>query len=52
MLASQLEENVDSDRFSAMCSSLLALSTRVTKEAEKGLLRQIILDGEGKAKCF
>ena len=29
-----------------MCASLLALSTRAAKEVERGVLRQIILDGE------
>lgn len=46
MVASVLVEGVDADRFGAMCASLLALSTRAAKEVERGVLRQIILDGE------
>lgn len=46
MLASALAEGVDGDRFGAMCASLLALSTRAAKEVERGVLRQVILDGE------
>jgi predicted regulator of Ras-like GTPase activity (Roadblock/LC7/MglB family) len=46
MVASVLAEGVDADRFGAMCASLLALSTRAAKEVERGVLRQIILDGE------
>lgn len=46
MIAAVLAEGVDADRFGAMCASLLALSTRAAKEVERGVLRQIILDGE------
>jgi len=46
MLAAVLAEGVDADRFGAMCASLLALSTRAAKEVERGVLRQVILDGE------
>lgn len=46
MVASVLADGVDADRFGAMCASLLALSTRAAKEVERGVLRQIILDGE------
>ncbi len=46
IVASVLAEGVDADRFGAMCASLLALSTRAAKEVERGVLRQIILDGE------
>lgn len=45
-LASVLSSDVDSDRFGAMCASLLALATRAASEVERGELRQIILDGE------
>lgn len=44
--ASVLAPGVDADRFGAMCASLLALSTRASKEVERGTLRQVILDGE------
>lgn len=46
VLASVLAEGVDVDRFGAMCASLLALSSRAAQEVERGVLRQIILDGE------
>jgi predicted regulator of Ras-like GTPase activity (Roadblock/LC7/MglB family) len=46
MRASVLAPGVDADRFGAMCASLLALSTRAAKEVERGVLRQVILDGE------
>jgi len=46
MLAAVLAPGVDPDRFGAMCASLLALSTRAAKEVERGVLRQVILDGE------
>lgn len=45
-LASVLSSEVDSDRFGAMCASLLALATRAASEVDRGELRQIILDGE------
>lgn len=45
-VASVLSPGVDADRFGAMCASLLALSSRAAKEVERGVLRQIILDGE------
>ena len=46
VVAAVLADGVDVDRFGAMCASLLALSTRAAKEVERGVLRQIILDGE------
>lgn len=46
VLAAVLADGVDVDRFGAMCASLLALSTRAAREVERGVLRQIILDGE------
>lgn len=46
MQGAVLAEGVDPDRFGAMCASLLALSTRAAKEVERGVLRQVILDGE------
>lgn len=44
--AAVLAPAVDPDRFGAMCASLLALAMRAAKEVERGVLRQIILDGE------
>ena len=46
IIASVLSDEVDEDRFGAMCASLLALSTRAAAEIQRGELRQIILDGE------
>ncbi len=46
MQAAVLADGVDADRFGAMCASLLALSTRAAREVERGVLRQVILDGE------
>jgi predicted regulator of Ras-like GTPase activity (Roadblock/LC7/MglB family) len=46
MLAAVMDEGIDSDRFGAMCASLLALAARATKEVERGVLRQVILDGD------
>jgi predicted regulator of Ras-like GTPase activity (Roadblock/LC7/MglB family) len=46
LLAAAIDKGIDSDRFAAMCASLLALAARATKEIECGLLRQAILDGD------
>jgi predicted regulator of Ras-like GTPase activity (Roadblock/LC7/MglB family) len=46
LIAAVLDDGVDGDRFGAMCASLLALSTRAAKEVNRGILRQIVLDGE------
>lgn len=46
IIASVLSDDVDEDRFGAMCASLLTLSTRAAAEIQRGELRQIILDGE------
>ena len=45
ILASVLADEVDEDRFGAMCASLLSLSSRAAAEIGRGELRQIILDG-------
>ena len=45
IIASVLADEVDEDRFGAMCASLIALSTRAAAEIQRGDLRQIILDG-------
>jgi len=41
-----LDENVDSDRFGAMCASLLALATRAAEEISRGKLKQVLIEGE------
>lgn len=43
--ASLMGPSTNADRFGAMCSSLLALADRAGKEADRGRLRQVILDG-------
>jgi predicted regulator of Ras-like GTPase activity (Roadblock/LC7/MglB family) len=45
IIASVMSQEVDADRFGAMCASLLALANRAAKEVSRGDLRQIILDG-------
>lgn len=45
IIASVLADEVDEDRFGAMCASLIALSSRAANEVGRGDLRQIILDG-------
>ncbi|RZU38442.1 hypothetical protein EV700_2374 [Fluviicoccus keumensis] len=45
IVASQLADSADADRFGAMCASLLALASKAAQEVERGQLRQVILDG-------
>jgi uncharacterized protein len=45
VLASELRQQVNVDRFAAMSAALLALATRAAKEVDCGELRQLILDG-------
>jgi len=46
VLASMLPDTVDSDRFGAMCATVLALASRMAQEVERGALRQVIIEGE------
>jgi uncharacterized protein len=46
MLATALTPAIQVDRFSAMCASLLALAARASGEAERGDLRQLVIDGQ------
>lgn len=46
IIASGLNANVDSDRFGAMCASLLALADRAAQEIERGALKQVLIEGE------
>lgn len=46
VLASMLPSQVDSDRFGAMCATLLALASRMAHEVARGPLRQVIVEGE------
>lgn len=45
-LASELGNNVDPDRFSAMCASLLALADRTAREISRGELKQVLIEGD------
>lgn len=44
-LAWVLDENVDPDRFGAMCASLLALANRAAQEISRGELKQVLIEG-------
>ena len=44
-LAWVLDENVDPDRFGAMCASLLALADRAAQEISRGELKQVLIEG-------
>lgn len=44
-LAAVLDESVDSDRYGAMCASLLALSSRAAEEISRGELKQVMIEG-------
>ncbi|KHK49133.1 hypothetical protein PI87_27100 [Ralstonia sp. A12] len=45
LIASVMSDEVNADRFAAMCASLLTLASRAAQEIARGDLRQIILDG-------
>ncbi len=45
VVESALAPNIDSDRFGGMCAALLALAMRAAKEAERGELQQLMLEG-------
>jgi hypothetical protein len=45
-LAAVLGEGVDSDRFGAMCASLLALANRAAQEIQRGDLKLVLVEGE------
>jgi uncharacterized protein len=45
-LAAVLGDEVDSDRFGAMCASLLALANRAAQEISRGKLKQVLIEGE------
>lgn len=45
-LAWVLDENVDPDRYGAMCASLLALSNRAAQEISRGELKQVMVEGD------
>jgi len=41
-----LSNEVDPDRFGAMCASLLALAKRAAEEISRGKLKQVLIEGE------
>ncbi len=41
-----LDNDVDPDRFGAMCASLLALANRAAQEISRGKLKQVLIEGE------
>ena len=41
-----LDDDVDPDRFGAMCASLLALANRAAQEISRGTLKQVLIEGE------
>lgn len=45
VVASALGPDTDPDRFGAMCAALMALATRAAREAARGDLQQLILEG-------
>jgi len=45
-LASVLNNDVNPDRYSAMCASLLALANRAAQEIQRGSLKLVLVEGE------
>jgi len=45
-LASALNKDVDPDRYSAMCASLLALANRAAQEVQRGNLKLVLVEGD------
>lgn len=45
-LASALSKDVDPDRYSAMCASLLALANRAAQEIQRGNLKLVLVEGD------
>lgn len=45
-MASVLSGDVDPDRYSAMCASLLALANRAAQEIQRGHLKLVLVEGE------
>lgn len=45
-MAAVLGKDVDPDRFSAMCASLLALAHRAAQEIQRGNLKLVLVEGE------
>lgn len=45
-MAAVLNSDVDPDRYSAMCASLLALANRAAQEIQRGNLKLVLVEGE------
>lgn len=45
-MAAVLADEVDHDRFGAMCASLLALANRAAQEISRGKLKQVLIEGD------
>jgi predicted regulator of Ras-like GTPase activity (Roadblock/LC7/MglB family) len=45
-IAAVLGQDVDADRFGAMCASLLALAHRAAQEIQRGTLKLVLVEGE------
>jgi predicted regulator of Ras-like GTPase activity (Roadblock/LC7/MglB family) len=45
-LASVLNKEVNPDRYSAMCASLLALANRAAQEIQRGNLKLVLVEGD------
>lgn len=46
IIASVLGSGIDADRYAAMCAALLALSERASKEAMRGDLQMVLVQGD------
>lgn len=46
VVASVLGQGIDADRYAAMCAALLALSERASKEAQRGALQMVLVQGD------
>jgi len=46
IIGSVLGEEIDQDRFGAMCASLLALADRAAEEVARGQLKQVLIEGD------
>jgi predicted regulator of Ras-like GTPase activity (Roadblock/LC7/MglB family) len=46
IIGSVLGEDIDQDRFGAMCASLLALADRAAEEVSRGRLKQVLIEGD------
>ncbi len=45
IIGSVLGDDIDQDRFAAMCASLLALADRAADEISRGELKQVMIEG-------